>query len=486
MSLALLELKDVVAGYGPAVALHEINLSLQAGQRVSLLGANGAGKSSIVNVISGLLPIRSGEVWFEGERIDGRPAHRVVELGIAQIPEGRLIFPKMSVWENLELGSTALRDKEQKDGLLEQVFELFPRLAERRKQLAGTMSGGEQQMLAVGRALMSRPRLILSDEISMGLAPVGGARHLRHLAAASTRSGGSPCSWSSRRPSWPWKWPIPATCWNRVASRPRGPPKKCLKASWCARCIWLRTRPSPSIDMVRVCKGVSDMTEAKSSVFSRRLGQPLPVAVSGDGVWIFDADGNRYLDASGGAVVVNLGHGRKEIAQAVADQMAKLYYAHPTMFTSPPAEELALALAAHTPGDLNRFYFMTSGSEANETAIKLARQIHQARGSHDKSVLISRWRSYHGLTMGALAAAGRPAFRTPYMPLIHDAVHIPPPYCLRCSYGLEHPGCGLRCALALDETIQNLGPRWYRRLSSSRSAGPLWPATLPLKATSTW
>ncbi|MCF8097225.1 MAG: ABC transporter ATP-binding protein [Desulfarculaceae bacterium] len=168
----MLELKDVVAGYGPAVALHEINLSLQAGQRVSLLGANGAGKSSIVNVISGLLPIRSGEVWFEGERIDGRPAHRVVELGIAQIPEGRLIFPKMSVWENLELGSTALRDKEQKDGLLEQVFELFPRLAERRKQLAGTMSGGEQQMLAVGRALMSRPRLILSDEISMGLAPL--------------------------------------------------------------------------------------------------------------------------------------------------------------------------------------------------------------------------------------------------------------------------------------------------------------------------
>ncbi|BEQ13432.1 ABC transporter ATP-binding protein [Desulfoferula mesophila] len=170
--MALLELKGVVAGYGPAVALHKINLSLEQGQRVSLLGANGAGKSSIVNVISGLLPIRSGEVWFEGERIDGRPAYRVVERGIAQIPEGRLIFPKMSVWENLELGSTALRDKEVKDVLLKQVFDLFPRLAERRKQLAGTMSGGEQQMLAVGRAMMSRPKLILSDEISMGLAPL--------------------------------------------------------------------------------------------------------------------------------------------------------------------------------------------------------------------------------------------------------------------------------------------------------------------------
>lgn len=143
--MALLELKGVVAGYGPAVALHKINLSLEQGQRVSLLGANGAGKSSIVNVISGLLPIRSGEVWFEGERIDGRPAYRVVERGIAQIPEGRLIFPKMSVWENLELGSTALRDKEVKDVLLKQVFDLFPRLAERRKQLAGTMSGGSSR-----------------------------------------------------------------------------------------------------------------------------------------------------------------------------------------------------------------------------------------------------------------------------------------------------------------------------------------------------
>ena len=198
------------------------------------------------------------------------------------------------------------------------------------------------------------------------------------------------------------------------------------------------------------------MEPKDSSVFLRRLDRPLPVAASGDGVWIIDEDGNRYLDASGGAVVVNIGHGRKEIAQAVAAQLERIYYAHPTMFTCRPTEDLAAALAAHAPGDLNRFYFMTSGSEANETAIKMARQIHQAHGRHDKTVLISRWRSYHGLTMGALAAAGRPAFRTPYMPMIRDAVHIPPPYCLRCSYGLTHPSCGLRCALALDETIQNL------------------------------
>ena len=201
------------------------------------------------------------------------------------------------------------------------------------------------------------------------------------------------------------------------------------------------------------------ITSKGSSVFPRRLDRPLPVAVSGDGVWITDASGKRYLDASGGAVVVNLGHARHEIAQAVSEQLGRLYYAHPAMFTCQPAEDLAAALAVHTPDDLDRFYFMTSGSEANETAIKLARQIHQAQGRPDKTVLISRWRSYHGLSLGALAATGRAAFKTPYMPLIQDAVHIPPPYCLRCSYGLSYPTCDLRCAQALNETIHNLGPQ---------------------------
>jgi len=170
--LSFLEIKQVVAGYGPAVALHGVSLSMEKGQRVSLLGANGAGKSSIVNVVSGLLPVRSGEVWFQGERIDGWAAHRIVGLGVSQVPEGRLVFPKMTVWENLELGATTLKDTVQKSRILEQVFDLFPRLSERRKQMAGTMSGGEQQMLAVGRSLMSQPKLILSDEISMGLAPL--------------------------------------------------------------------------------------------------------------------------------------------------------------------------------------------------------------------------------------------------------------------------------------------------------------------------
>jgi len=167
------------------------------------------------------------------------------------------------------------------------------------------------------------------------------------------------------------------------------------------------------------------------------------MAVSSKGVWIETSDGKRYLDASGGAVVVNVGHGREEIAQAVFEQLRNLSYVHGTMFTSSALEDLAKVLAAHTPDGLNRFYFMSSGSEAVETAVKLARQIQLARGYADRQVLISRWKSYHGLTLGALAAAGRTSFRVPFYPMIRDAVHIPPPYCLRCSYGLTYPGCGM-------------------------------------------
>ena len=194
------------------------------------------------------------------------------------------------------------------------------------------------------------------------------------------------------------------------------------------------------------------------SVFPRRLDKPLPLAVSAKGVWIEGSDGRRYLDASGGALVVNVGHGRVEIARAVFEQICNLPYVHGTMFTSQPVEDLALALAEHATGDIDRFYFLPSGSEAVEAAIKLAHQIHLAQGRCQRSVLISRWKSYHGLTMGALAAAGRTIFRAPYYPLFHDAVHIPPPYCLRCSFGLTYPACSLRCAMALEEAIQNVGP----------------------------
>ena len=165
-------MKEVKAAYGAAVALDGVSLTIQAGERVSLLGANGAGKSSIVNAISGLLPLSAGEILFNGSSLQGVPANRIVGMGISQVPEGRLVFPKMTVWENLELGATTQKDPQRKKEIFQQVFELFPRLAERRQQKAGTMSGGEQQMLAVGRALMSEPKLLLSDEISMGLAPI--------------------------------------------------------------------------------------------------------------------------------------------------------------------------------------------------------------------------------------------------------------------------------------------------------------------------
>ena len=200
------------------------------------------------------------------------------------------------------------------------------------------------------------------------------------------------------------------------------------------------------------------MSPIQSAVFHRVLDKELPLARRSQGAWIESADGRRFLDASGGAVVVNVGHGREEIARAVYDQLRTLSYVHPTMFATSAVEDLAGALAAHTPGGLDRFYFMSSGSEAVETAVKLARQVHLARGNPERQVLVSRWKSYHGLTMGALAAAGRTSFRLPFYPMIHDAVHIPPPYCLRCSYGLTFPACRLRCALALDETIQNIGP----------------------------
>jgi len=198
--------------------------------------------------------------------------------------------------------------------------------------------------------------------------------------------------------------------------------------------------------------------QSPSHVFYRKLKGDLPLLARSRGNWIEDSQGMRYLDASGGAVVVNLGHARPEIARAVETQMRLGYYAHPTMFTTQPVEDLAHILANCAPPGIERFYFMTTGSEAVETAVKLARQIHLARGRPQKYKLIARWGSYHGLTLGALGATGRTDMRAPFAPMLPEVEHIPPPYCLRCSYGLDYPGCGLRCAQALDEAIRNLDP----------------------------
>jgi branched-chain amino acid transport system ATP-binding protein len=169
--MALLELEDVHTYYGNIEALKGISLTVEEGEIVTLIGSNGAGKSTTLRSISGLTPPRVGSIRFKGKDIGETPPQEIVRLGISQSPEGRKIFPRMSVRENLDLGAYLRRDDDVTSDL-DRVFELFPRLKEREKQKAGTMSGGEQQMLAMGRALMARPTVLLLDEPSMGLAPV--------------------------------------------------------------------------------------------------------------------------------------------------------------------------------------------------------------------------------------------------------------------------------------------------------------------------
>ncbi len=168
----MLEIKNLVVSYGAITALHGISLSVPAGKILTLIGSNGAGKTTTLKTVSGLLRPKSGELIYDGKNIAGLPPHEIVQRGLAHVPEGRMIFANLTVRENLQMGAFLVRDKKVVRRELEFVFATFPRLQEREAQIAGTLSGGEQQMLAIGRALMAQPKFLMLDEPSLGLAPL--------------------------------------------------------------------------------------------------------------------------------------------------------------------------------------------------------------------------------------------------------------------------------------------------------------------------
>ena len=168
----MLEVKDLQVFYGMIQAIKGISFEVNEGETVALIGANGAGKTTILHTVTGLLSPKKGSVVFEGKEITKIPAHKIVSLGMAHVPEGRRVFAQLSVYQNLKMGAYTRKDKAEIDEMLETVYKRFPRLKERQNQMAGTLSGGEQQMLAMGRALMSKPKIVLLDEPSMGLSPI--------------------------------------------------------------------------------------------------------------------------------------------------------------------------------------------------------------------------------------------------------------------------------------------------------------------------
>ena len=170
--MAMLEVKDLQVSYGMIQAIKGISFEVNQGEVIALIGANGAGKTTILHTVTGLIAPKKGSILFEGQDITKIPAHKIVSMGMAHVPEGRRVFAQLSVYDNLKMGAYTRKDKTEIEESLEMVYKRFPRLEERRNQMAGTLSGGEQQMLAMGRALMSKPKIILMDEPSMGLSPI--------------------------------------------------------------------------------------------------------------------------------------------------------------------------------------------------------------------------------------------------------------------------------------------------------------------------
>ena len=214
-------------------------------------------------------------------------------------------------------------------------------------------------------------------------------------------------------------------------------------------------------------------------VFHRRLGHDYPTVERGKGVYLYDTDGRRYIDAAGGALVVNIGHGVSEIAEAMAAQARRVAFAHGTQFTSEAIESYAAALSKISPIPDTRLYLVSGGSEATETAFKLARQVCLARGEPGRYKIIARWSSYHGATLGALSASGRAPLRRPYAPLLLDFPHIPPCYCYRCPFGQSYPACNAACAGALETEILRQGPESVAAFIAEPVVGATLAAAAP-------
>ncbi len=216
-----------------------------------------------------------------------------------------------------------------------------------------------------------------------------------------------------------------------------------------------------------------------SQVFHRKFRHHKPEIVRGEGIYLWDSEGKRYIDGSGGPVVVNVGHGVPEIAAAIAEQARNVAYAHATMFTSRPLEEHARRLAAYLPLPDARLFYMTSGSEATETAMKLARQIQVARGEPQRYRVIARWGSYHGATLGALAITGKPSMRNLFAPMFLEMPHIPAAYPYRCPVGDDLETCGRWAADALEEEILRQGPETVAAFIAEPIAGATLGAVVP-------
>jgi adenosylmethionine-8-amino-7-oxononanoate aminotransferase len=193
-------------------------------------------------------------------------------------------------------------------------------------------------------------------------------------------------------------------------------------------------------------------------VFYRRMAHDYPTIERGEGVYLYDTQGRTYIDASGGPLVVNVGHGVSAIAGAVAEQASRVAYVHGNLFTTDALETYSRRLAAKVPMGQPRFFYLCSGSEAVETALKFARQVQLARGEPNRDRIITRWGSYHGMTLGTLAVSGKPSMREPYAPMFVDMPHIQPPYCYRCPFDATYPACDLACARQLESQILESGP----------------------------